>query len=40
LAGSETSAGKEPAVILAAGSLFVAAAVRDIWKKQEAMIEV
>jgi folylpolyglutamate synthase/dihydropteroate synthase len=32
--------GKGRAVVLAAGSLFVAAAVRDIWKKQEAVIEV
>ncbi|RPJ49526.1 MAG: bifunctional folylpolyglutamate synthase/dihydrofolate synthase [Chloroflexi bacterium] len=36
LAGKK-SVQQEPAVVLAAGSLFVAAAVREIWKKQEAI---
>ena len=42
--GALKSGGKQTAtgapVVLAAGSLFVAAAVRDIWMKQEAIVEV
>ncbi len=35
----QSTQSKAPALILAAGSLFIAAAIRDIWKKQEAVIE-
>ncbi len=39
-AGEASLPGKPPAVVLAAGSMFVAAAVREIWKKQVAIFEV
>jgi dihydrofolate synthase / folylpolyglutamate synthase len=35
IAGDETGSGQEPAVILASGSLFIAAAIREIWKRQK-----
>jgi dihydrofolate synthase / folylpolyglutamate synthase len=37
-AKEESARAKAPAVILAAGSLFIAAAIRDIWKKQETIL--